>query len=106
MAKYLLQGSYTSEGLKGLHKDKASGRRAALAHACESEGGRLDVLYYAFGTDDFAAILDLPNNAAAMSLSLTIGESGVVRTRTTPLMTIEEMDGALTKSAEYRAPGR
>jgi uncharacterized protein with GYD domain len=106
MAKYLLQGAYTADGLKGLQKDKASGRRDALARACQSEGGKLDVLYYAFGADDFVAILDLPDNGAAWSLSLTIAESGVVRGRTTPLMTIEEMDTALAKNAEYRAPGR
>ena len=29
MPKYLIQASYTAEGLKGLQKDKASGRRTA-----------------------------------------------------------------------------
>ena len=30
MAKYLIEGSYTAEGLRGLAKDKASGRKAAV----------------------------------------------------------------------------
>ena len=30
MPKYLFQASYAAEGIKGLEKDKASGRKAAL----------------------------------------------------------------------------
>jgi hypothetical protein len=30
MPKYLIQGTYTPEGVKGLMKDKASGRKAAV----------------------------------------------------------------------------
>ena len=33
MAKYLISGSYTTDGLKGLQKDKASGRRQAVSAA-------------------------------------------------------------------------
>ena len=33
MPKYLFQATYTSEGIKGLEKDKASGRKAALSKA-------------------------------------------------------------------------
>jgi hypothetical protein len=31
MPKYLIQASYSAEGLKGLQKDKASGRKAAAS---------------------------------------------------------------------------
>src|ERR1700682_2459091 len=34
MAKYLIHASYTAEGLKGLQKDKASGRRAPGHRRC------------------------------------------------------------------------
>jgi hypothetical protein len=33
MPKYLVEASYTAEGLKGLIKDKASGRKAVVAQA-------------------------------------------------------------------------
>ena len=52
MPKYLVQATYTSEGLKGLQKDKASGRRAAIAAAVEAMGGKLEVTYYCFGDYD------------------------------------------------------
>ncbi len=31
MAKYLFQATYAAVGIKGLEKDKASGRKAALS---------------------------------------------------------------------------
>lgn len=40
MPKYLFQATYTAEGIKGLEKDKAAGRKAALSKAVESFGGQ------------------------------------------------------------------
>src|ERR1700746_3240746 len=84
MPKYLMQASYTAEGLKGLQKDKASGRRTAIGSAVETLGGKLEATYFCFGNDDVIVIVDLPDNTAASSLSLAISASGLVRTRTTP----------------------
>ena len=106
MPKFMIQASYSADGLKGLQKDKASGRRAAVSNAVEGLGGKLDAVYYAFGEDDAIAILDLPNNVSASALSLAISAAGLVRTKTTVLMTVEETDEALQKSVSYRAPGR
>jgi len=49
MPKYLFQATYSAEGIKGLEKDKAAGRKAALSEAVESLGGKLEALYWAFG---------------------------------------------------------
>ena len=105
MAKFLMQASYTAEGLKGLHKDKASGRRTAIASALESAGGKLEATYYCFGEDDVIVIADLPDNIAASSFAMAVAASGLVRMRTTPLLTVEEVDKALAKKSTYRAPG-
>ncbi len=106
MPKYLIQASYTPEGLKGLMKDKASGRKAAVSKAVEGIGGKLESFYYAFGADDAVLVLDLPDNVTAVALALSVAASGLVNIRTTPLLTIEETDKALAKSVSYRAPGR
>ena len=45
MPKYLIQASYTAEGLKGLQKDKASGRRTTVAKAVEAAGGKVEAFY-------------------------------------------------------------
>jgi uncharacterized protein with GYD domain len=106
MPKYLIQASYSAEGLKGLQKDKASGRKAAVSQAVEGLGGRIDAMYYAFGDHDVVIVLDLPDNVSASALSLSVSASGLVRTKTTPLLTVEEADKALQKSVTYRAPGK
>ena len=39
MPKYLVQGSYTADGAKGLLKDGGSKRRAAVEEMAKSYGG-------------------------------------------------------------------
>ena len=106
MPKYLVSGSYTADGLKGLQKDKASGRRQAVTAAIEGMGGKLECVYYALGEDDVYLVVDLPDNVSVAALAITASASGLVRTRTIPLMTVEEVDRALEKSVSYRPPGR
>ena len=106
MAKFLIQASYTAEGLKGLQKDKASGRRAAVTSALEAIGGKLDGMYYCLGEYDVIAIVDLPNTEAATALSVAVSASGLVHTKTTAMLTVEEMDQALAKGINYKPPGR
>lgn len=105
MAKYLVTASYSAEGLQGLQKDKASGRRDAVRQAVESVGGRLEAYYFAFGENDVVSIVELPNNISASALSLAVSASGRVRTRTTPLLTVEEIDQALGTSVQFRGAG-
>jgi len=106
MPKYMVQGSYTSDGLKGLIKDKASGRKAAVQATVKGLKGKLECLYYALGSDDVILIVDLPDNGAVAGLSATVGASGMVNVRTTPLLTVEEMDQGLALSVRYHAPGQ
>jgi uncharacterized protein with GYD domain len=106
MPKYLMQASYTGEGLKGLQKDKASGRRDAVATAFNSVGCRLESFHFAFGTDDVVIILDAPDNVSVAALAITASSSGLVHTKVTPLLTVEEVDKALQKTVNFRPPGR
>ena len=106
MPKYLIQGSYTPDGLKGLIKEKAAGRKAAVQAGLKSVKGKLECLYYSLGADDVIAIVELPDTTAAAGLSATIGASGMVNIRTTPLLSVAEMDQGLELSAKYRAPGQ
>jgi uncharacterized protein with GYD domain len=106
MPKYLIQASYTTEGIQGLVKDSASGRRADVQSAVQALGGEVDAFYYAFGADDVVIILDLPDNVTAAAVGLTTSGSGAVRVRTTPLLTVEDVDKALEVKMQYRAPGK
>ncbi len=106
MPKYMVEASYTVEGLKGLQKDKASGRRSAVAQAVAAVGGKLEAYYFALGKHDVVAIVDLPDVVTVTALSLAISGTGLARTRTTALLSVEETDAALQKSVAYRGPGR
>lgn len=48
MAKYLLEVSYTIDGVKGLLKEGGSGRRAAVEHLVEAAGGKVEFLLLRF----------------------------------------------------------
>jgi uncharacterized protein with GYD domain len=105
MPKYLVRASYTSEGTKGLIKDGASGRQAVAKKVVESVGGSIEAFYYALGDTDLVIILDVPDSSTAAAISLTVAAAGGVRTSTTPLLTVQEMDAACKKQVTYRAPG-
>ena len=105
MPKYLFQGSYTVEGIRGLLKDGGSKRRAVVEQATSGLGGRLEAFYFAFGGSDVFVIADLPDNASAAALSLAVAAGGGLQPSTTVLMTPEEMDQATQKTVNFRPPG-
>jgi uncharacterized protein with GYD domain len=105
MAKFLITGSYTAEGAKGLMKEGGSGRRAAVQKVLDTVGGKLEAFYFAFGKDDAYVIVDVPDNASIVAVSLAVNASGVVRVSTTPLISPDDIDAASKKSIPYRAPG-
>lgn len=105
MPKYLIQASYSADGLMGLMKDKASGRKAATAAAIKALKGKVESFYFTFGDSDVVMIVDAPDNATVAALSITAASTGLVHISTTPLLTVEEMDTALAAPVKYKAPG-
>ncbi len=106
MPKYLVQGNYVGDGIKGLLKEGGSGRRAAVEQLARSMGGTVEGLYYAFGESDVYLIVDMPDNASMAAVALVANASGAVTVKTTVLMTPEEIDEAVQKTPDYRAPGQ
>jgi uncharacterized protein with GYD domain len=105
MPKYLIEASYTREGVQGLQSAGGSSRRDAVNEALASVGGSLESFHFAFGEHDAFVIAELPDNEAAAAVALTVNGSGGATTRTTVLLTPEEVDAAAQKSVGYRAPG-
>jgi len=89
MPKFLVEGRYTSDGLKGLALEGSSRRRADIAKTIESAGGKLEALYFAFGDADFYIIFDAPDNISAAALSVVANQSGYV----TSEMVVRRRDG-------------
>jgi uncharacterized protein with GYD domain len=105
MPKYLVQASYTNEGVKGVQSAGGSSRRDAVAAALESVGGSLESFYFGFGDYDAYVTADLPDNESAAALAISVNASGGATVTTTVLLTPEEVDAAAQKSVGYRAPG-
>ena len=105
MAKFLIQGSYTAEGAKGLIKEGGTGRRAAIEKSLEGLGGKLESFYFAYGTNDVNVICDMPDAVSGIALSLAVNASGAVRISTTPLLSVEDVDAACKKAVSYRPAG-
>jgi uncharacterized protein with GYD domain len=105
MPKFLLQVNYTPEGARGLHTEGGTKRYQAAKNAAESLGGRLDAFYFSFGAQDVVCVCDMPDAVSMAALSLAVTGSGAAETRTTTLLTIEDMDHAVSKHSAYRKPG-
>ena len=105
MAHYLVQGTYTAEGAKGLLAKGGTARRTAIEEMVKGLGGSLEAYYWAFGDTDFYCIAELPDTASAAAIGLTVSASGAVRVRTTVLLTAEDIDQAMTRKVGYRPPG-
>jgi uncharacterized protein with GYD domain len=105
MPKYLIQASYTPQGVEGVRSEGGSSRRDAVADTASSLGGQLESFHFGFGDDDAYVIADLPDNEAAAALALTVNAAGGATVKTTVLLTPEQVDEAAKRSVDYRPPG-
>ena len=106
MPKYMIQASYVGEGLKGLLNEGGTKRRETVAKAIEGMGGTLESFYYAYGDYDVVGIVDMPDNVNSVAFSLMVNASGVIKAKTTVLLTPEEIDQATKKTVDFRPPGQ
>ena len=106
MAKYLVQATLTAEGMKGVEKDTGTGRKAAVSKAIEGLGVKVEAFYFALGEHDVVVIADLPDIIAATAMAMHVNDSGLVRTTTTALLTVDEVDEAIKRKVAYRPPGK
>ncbi|UWP82190.1 GYD domain-containing protein [Dactylosporangium fulvum] len=105
MPRFLIEATYTLDGLRGLFKDGGSGRVEAVRKMAESVGGRLESFDFSFGDPDTHVICELPDNKSAAAIALAIGASGGATTKTIALLTPAEVDQAVHQTVDYRAPG-
>jgi uncharacterized protein with GYD domain len=105
MAKYLVAVSYTADGARGVAKEGGNARVQAARDLVEGLGGTLETMYFAFGDADVYAIVDAPTPSDVAAAALALGASGAASTKTTVLLTPEEVDEAARKAVSYRPPG-
>jgi uncharacterized protein with GYD domain len=105
MPKYLVEASYTREGVAGVQTKGGSSRRDAVAATAEGLGGQLESFYFGFGDYDAFVLLELPDNEAAAAVALAVNSAGGATVKTTVLLTPEQVDKAAKRSVDYRPPG-
>jgi uncharacterized protein with GYD domain len=105
MPKYLLEVSYTLDGIRGLKSDGGSSRVAAATALIEGLGGKVESFYFAFGGADVYLIADMPDNESVAAAALAVGAGGGATSRTVVLLTAAEVDSAVKKQTSYRPPG-
>jgi uncharacterized protein with GYD domain len=105
MPKFLWHGSYTPEGVKSLITDGGTQRRADVEKLIQNAGGTVEHVYWGFGEDDIYVIADLPDNVSAGAISLAVARVGLLRVKTTVLLTAEEIDEATKRAEGFRPPG-
>lgn len=106
MPKYLISANYTSEGMEGVRATGAKSRVDAVSTMLEAMGGKLDSFYFAFGDTDVFAIADAPDDEAVAAVAIAINATGLVSTRTTKLLSVEQVDEALRRTVNYQPPGK
>jgi len=107
MPRYLIQASYTTQGIADLVK-KPQDRAAALRPIIERLGGKPVSFDFAFGEYDVVIIAELPDNVAMAAISMAVGASGALRSfKTTVLIPMNEAVEAMRKAGTvgYRPPG-
>jgi len=104
MGSYMFKVTYSQAGLKGIMSEGAEHRVAFIGKMAESLGGSLESFHFAFGGTDAYVVVELPDNATAASMALTVSSSGVVGVETAVLLEPDEIKPG-SASPDYRPPG-
>jgi uncharacterized protein with GYD domain len=110
MGKYLIQATYSQEGLKGLLKEGAANRRAVVEKTVQAVGGTMEGLFWALGQTDIFVFVDVPDQSGAIALSMIVNATGAVHASVTVLLTAVDMDRAISiagaASSAFHVPGQ
>ena len=77
MAFYLYQASYTADAVKALMSEPQD-REAAARKLIEALGGKLHHFFFAFGTNDIVAIIEVDDDKAMAAGGLLVSASGAI----------------------------
>ncbi len=88
MATFIMFGKYSAEALKGM----SPARTQQIVEAVKKLGGEVQGMYAILGDYDLVFILTLPDNAAAMQLSVALNKMTGIGFTTAPAVTAAEFD--------------
>lgn len=88
MARYLMLGRYSLEGVKGIKKE----RTKKVLELVKKQGGRINAMHALVGNYDLAFIADFPNNAALIKASVGISKATGIGFNSLPAISVEDFD--------------
>ena len=93
MATYILQISYTLQGIQ--HIKDSPARVDAFKNELRTAGAELKAIYLVMGKYDFLAITEMPDDKTAAKVCLMLNTLGNVRTETLRAFSEEEFRGII-----------
>jgi len=91
MAKFLMLGKYSVEGVQGI----AAERTRKAMDAIQRCGGKVNAMYALLGGYDLAFIVDFSSNTDALKASVAITKLTGVGFTTLPALAVDEFDKAM-----------
>ena len=91
MAKFLMLGKYSVEGVKGI----AAQRTKKVVKAIQKSGGKVNAMYALLGRYDLAFVVDFPGNAGVLKASIAITKLTGIGFTTSPAIPVEDFDKIL-----------
>ncbi|MCM8765972.1 MAG: GYD domain-containing protein [Candidatus Omnitrophica bacterium] len=88
MAKFLMLGKYSLEGIKGISKE----RTKKVTEAIEKAGGKVERMYALLGNYDLAFLVDFPDNSSAIKASVSLSKLTGIGFTSYPALSVEEFD--------------
>lgn len=88
MAKFLMLGKYSLEGVKGI----SAKRTKNAVETIEKAGGKVESMYALLGNYDLVLVVDFPGIADAMKESVNLTKMTNIAFTTLPALTVEEFD--------------
>ncbi len=109
MAYYMIRASFSADTWKALIADPRD-RSIHAAELCEQHGCKLHNYFFALGEHDVVAIIEAPDDKAAMAFAMGVVSSGAVSSiQTTVLVPASEAVEVMRKAGEvagtYQPPG-
>ena len=96
MANYVFLGKLTHQGIVGIKE--VSKRFDAFKNLIEKKGGKLLAEYATFGRFDYVIVVDLPDDQAALEVTVKTGIKGNVTFETCRAFPFKEFVEAIEKT--------
>jgi uncharacterized protein with GYD domain len=93
MAKYISLGRFRG----ATDFAQAPARVEAIKKALAAVGGKMETLYYTFGSYDFVATFDVPNEEAMAAVGAWYAKLGVAEMTAMPALSLEQMATAASR---------